>query len=68
MIKYKSITCMYRFYGVTTSISSNSYSGYLNAPVLGPLSTNRYPSVIPYHDYGSLPGIRPIKSFFPFLK
>jgi hypothetical protein len=57
---------MSRFYGVTTSIGSNSYGGYLNAPVLGPLSTNRYPSAMPYHNYGSLPGIRPTPpQFFP---
>ena len=57
---------MSRFYGVTTSIGSNSYSGYLNAPILGPLSTNQYPCAIPYHSYGSLPGIRPTPpQFFP---
>ena len=57
---------MSRFYGVTTSNGSNSYSGYLNAPVLGPLSTNQYPSARPYSNYGSLPGIRPTPpQFFP---
>lgn len=57
---------MSRFYGVTSSIGSNSYSGYLNAPVLGPLSTNQFPSARPYSNYGSLPGIRPTPpQFFP---
>jgi hypothetical protein len=57
---------MSNFYGVTTSLGSNSYSGYLNAPVLGPLSTNQYPNARPYSNYGSLSGIRPTPpQFFP---
>ena len=46
-------------YSVSTSIGSVSYNNYVNAPITGPLSTNNYPSVIPYHSYGSLPGVRP---------
>lgn len=57
---------MSRFYGITTSQGSSSYSGYLNTPILGPLSTNQYPGAMPYHSYGSLPGIRPTPpQFFP---
>jgi hypothetical protein len=46
-------------YSVSTSIGSMSYNNYVNAPITGPLSTNQYPSVIPYHSYGTLTGIRP---------
>jgi hypothetical protein len=46
-------------YSVSTSIGSVSYDNYVNAPITGPLSTNQYPSVIPYHSYGTLTGIRP---------
>ena len=46
-------------YSVSTSIGSVSYDNYVNAPIVGPLSTNQYPSVIPYHSYGTLAGIRP---------
>ena len=46
-------------YGVSTSIGSVTYDGYLNAPILGPLSTNNYPCAMPYHSYGVLTGIRP---------
>jgi type II secretory pathway pseudopilin PulG len=43
-------------YGVSTNIGSSSYSGYLNASITGPLSTNNYPSARPYSMYGTLPG------------
>ena len=46
-------------YSVSTSIGSVSYDNYVNAPIVGPLSTNQYPSTIPYHSYGTLAGIRP---------
>ena len=46
-------------YSVSTSIGSVSYNNYVNAPIVAPLSTNQYPSVIPYHNYGILTGIRP---------
>ncbi len=51
-------------YGISTSIGSMSYNGYVNTPILGPLSTNQYPATIPYHSYGSLPGIRPNPPLF----
>ena len=53
-------------YGITTSIGSQAYSGYLNTPINGPLSTNQYPASMPYHSYGTLTGIRPTPpQFFP---
>ena len=53
-------------YSVSTSKGSMSYNNYVNAPITGPLSTNQYPSVIPYHSYGTLTGIRPTPpQFYP---
>jgi hypothetical protein len=46
-------------YGITTSIGSQGYSGYVNTPINGPLSTNQYPYSMPYHSYGTLTGQRP---------
>lgn len=51
-------------YSVTTSIGSVSYNGYVNAPIVGPLSTNQYPSAQPYHSYGTLTGQKPTPPFF----
>lgn len=31
------------------------YGGYVSAPVIGPLSTNRTPLIMPRHNYGELP-------------
>jgi hypothetical protein len=57
---------MSRVYGVTTSIGSMNYDNYVNSLITGPLSTNQYPSAIPYHSYGTLAGIRPTPpQFFP---
>ena len=53
-------------YAVSTNIGSVSYDNYVNAPITGPLSTNRYPSTIPYHSYGILTGLRPTPpQFYP---
>jgi hypothetical protein len=53
-------------YGISRSIGSVTYNGYVNAPITGPLSTNQYPSTIPYHNYGTLTGQRPTPpQFFP---
>jgi len=53
-------------YSVSTSRGSVSYNNYVNAPITGPLSTNQYPCAIPYHNYGTLSGIRPTPpQFFP---
>lgn len=46
-------------YGISTSIGSQTFSGYVNAPINGPLTTNQYPNVLPYHSYGILTGLRP---------
>jgi hypothetical protein len=46
-------------YGISTSIGSQTFSGYVNAPINGPLSTDQYPNVLPYHSYGILTGLRP---------
>lgn len=51
-------------YSVTTSIGSVSYNGYVNAPIVGPLSTNQYPNAQPYHSYGTLTGKSPTPPFF----
>lgn len=46
-------------YAVSRNIGSTSYNNYVNAPITGPLSTNKYPFAIPYHSYGILTGVRP---------
>jgi hypothetical protein len=51
-------------YSVTTSKGSVSYNNYVNAPIVGPLSTNQYPAAQPYHSYGTLTGNRPTPPFF----
>ena len=53
-------------YAVSRNIGSVSYNNYVNAPITGPLSTNQYPGIIPYHSYGTLVGIRPTPpQFYP---
>jgi hypothetical protein len=53
-------------YGITTSIGSQTFAGYVNAPIAGPLDSSQYPSTIPYHSYGILTGKRPNPpQFFP---
>lgn len=51
-------------YGISTSIGSMSYNNYVNTPIFGPLSTNNYPSAMPYHSYGTLIGKRPNPPLF----
>jgi len=51
-------------YSVTTSKGSVSYDNYVNTPIVGPLSTNQYPNVLPYHSYGTLIGRRPNPPLF----
>jgi hypothetical protein len=46
-------------YGISTSIGSQTFQGYVNAPVTGPLTTNNYPFSMAYHSYGTLAGQRP---------
>lgn len=53
-------------YGISTSIGSQTFSQYVNAPITGPLSTNQFPNVLPYHSYGILTGQRPTPpQFYP---
>jgi hypothetical protein len=53
-------------YGITRNIGSLNYNGYVNAPVIGPLSTNQYPCSMSYHNFGTLTGIRPTPpQFYP---
>ena len=53
-------------YGISTSIGSQTFQGYVNAPVTGPLTTNNYPFSMAYHSYGTLAGQRPTPpQFYP---
>ena len=53
-------------YVVTRNIGSSTFNNYVSAPINGPLSTNQYPLVMPYHSYGILTGQRPTPpQFFP---
>jgi hypothetical protein len=53
-------------YGISTSIGSQTFQGYVNAPILGPLNSSQYPNTIPYHNYGILTGQRPTPpQFYP---
>lgn len=51
-------------YGISTSIGSQSFQGYLNTRVSGPLNSRQYPNNLPYHNYGLLSGQRPTPPFF----
>lgn len=54
-------------YAVSTHKGSSTYSGYLNTIINGPLSTNNYPNVLPYHNNGVLNGLRPTPpQFYPY--
>ena len=46
-------------YGISTSTGSQTFQGFVSAPVTGPLTTNNYPFSMAYHSYGSLAGQRP---------
>ena len=53
-------------YGISRSNGSQTFQGYVNAPIIGPLNSNQYPNVLPYHNYGILTGQRPTPpQFFP---
>ena len=53
-------------YGISTSIGSQTFQGFVNAPVTGPLTTNKYPFSMAYHSYGTLAGQRPTPpQFYP---
>lgn len=46
-------------YAISTSIGSQTFQGFVNAPIQGPLDAQQYPNAMPYHSYGTLTGIRP---------
>jgi len=53
-------------YGISRSNGSQSFQGFVNAPILGPLNSSQYPCAMPYHSYGILSGQRPTPpQFFP---
>ena len=53
-------------YAITTSIGSQTFQGFVNAPVQGPLDSQQFPNVMPYHSYGLLTGQRPTPpQFYP---
>ena len=53
-------------YGISTSKGSQTFQGYVNAPILGPLDSSQYPNAMPYHSYGILTGQRPTPpQFYP---
>jgi hypothetical protein len=53
-------------YGISTSIGSQTFQGFVNAPVTGPLTTNKYPFSMAYHSFGTLTGQRPTPpQFYP---
>ena len=53
-------------YGISVSNGSQTFQGYVNAIINGPLNSSQYPYAMPYHSYGSLPGIRPTPpQFYP---
>jgi hypothetical protein len=53
-------------YAVSIGKGSQGFQGFVNTPVNGPLTTNRYPFSMMYHSYGALVGERPMPpQFFP---
>lgn len=46
-------------YGISRSMGSQSFQGFVNAPIKGPLDSNQYPNAMPYHSFGILTGQRP---------
>ena len=53
-------------YGVSTSTGTTTFSGYVRAPIGGPLDSSQYPNAMPYHSYGILTGQRPTPpQFYP---
>lgn len=53
-------------YAVSVNKGSQAYGGYLNAPILGPLSTSQTPGQIPKSYLGVLPTVRQTpQQFYP---
>lgn len=57
----------FKMYAITRNIGSQApSSGFLNAPITGPLNSSQYPLAMPSHNNGILNGIRPTPpQFFP---
>ena len=50
----------FKMYAITRNIGSQApSSGFLNTSITGPLNSSQYPLSMPYHNYGTLKGIRP---------
>jgi hypothetical protein len=43
-------------YSISRSLGSQTFQGYVNAPIMGPLNSNNYPFSMQYHNYGLLVG------------
>ena len=57
---------MSTMYGITRNIGSAGFGGYVNTPIIGPLSTSQTPNAMVYHSNGTLTGIRPTPpQFYP---
>ena len=53
-------------YGISVATGSQTFQGFVNAPIGGPLNSNQYPYAMPYHSYGILNGLRPTPpQFYP---
>ena len=53
-------------YGISTSKGSQTFQGFVNAPITGPLNSSQYPNILPYHSFGILTGQRPTPpQFYP---
>jgi hypothetical protein len=53
-------------YGISISKGSQTFQGYVHAPIIGPLNSSQFPCTIPYHSYGILTGQRPTPpQFYP---
>jgi hypothetical protein len=57
----------FKMYAITRNIGSQApSSGFLNAPITGPLNSSQYPLAMTSHNAGILNGIRPTPpQFFP---
>ena len=53
-------------YSISVSKGSQTFQGYVNAPITGPLDSSQYPYSMPYHSYGILTGQKPTPpQFYP---
>ena len=57
---------MSTMYGITRNMGSAGFGGYINTPIIGPLSTSQTPNTLPYHSHGTLAGVHPTPpQFYP---